>query len=160
MCVPHRPVAAFDATPAGTCGQVCRVPSALATDGVSAGLDCDGGGFVVIDSLPVTACIGLDFGEVRSLDPVVIRMASSPSACGTSCSGNGNCGSGHSAIVFYGQEKGVYELAEEIPVEPTLKDYRFSFRLAARYVIVCRNGSGPFRDDLVVDSVTSFGPCP
>ena len=31
--------------------------------------------------------------------------------------------------------------------------------IAARYVLVCRDGSGPFRDDVAVDSIRSGRGC-
>jgi hypothetical protein len=112
----------------------------------------------MIDGQPVTSCIGADFGAAIILDPVVIRMRSVASACGTGCSGT-FCGTGRTALVFYGQERGVYEFAQDIPITPTFRDYLVTLRLAARYLLVCRTGGGAFREDVSVDSIASNAAC-
>jgi hypothetical protein len=156
--VPRPPSAVFDATPAGTCGSVCNIARALVGDGVAAGLDCAGGGTVQIDAVHVTSCIGADFGASVTLDPLLLRMRSVASACGTACGGT-NCGTGHTALVFFGQQRGIYEFAAEIPITPNFRDYSVTLGLAARYVLICRTGAGAFRDDVTVDSILSHASC-
>jgi hypothetical protein len=151
------PVTIFDGTPAGTCGNICNPSSALASDGAWAGLDCTGGGATLIDSMNVTACIAADFGSVANLDPVIVRAKSVADACGTACSTY--CNTGDEMLVFYGSTRGVYQFAKAIALAPTFNDYPITLGLAARYILVCRDGSGAFRDDVAVDSILSHGAC-
>jgi hypothetical protein len=123
---------------------------------MAAGLDCTGGGTVLIDGMHVTSCIGADFGAVSDLDPVVIRMRTVANACGTACT---MCGSAETALVFHGRERGIYEFAAEIALSPAFRDYPITLGLAARHVLVCRTGAGAFRDDVTVDSFVSHAAC-
>ena len=41
-----------------------------------------------------------------------------------------------------------------------LSDVKVALGADARYVLVCRTGEGPTRDDIVVDSVRSEASCP
>jgi hypothetical protein len=151
------PVTVFDATPAGTCGSVCTASNALASDGAWAGLDCTGGGFATIDGVDVTACIAADFGTVVNLDPVIVRARSIDNACGTACSTG--CNTGDAMLVFYGSTLGVYQYATAVTLVATFNDYPVTLGIAARYVLICRNGSGQFRDDVAVDSIRSGRGC-
>ncbi len=151
------PVTVFDATPAGTCGGICNPFSALVSDGAWAGLDCTGGGATLIDGVNVTACIAADFGSVTNLDPLIVRAKSVANACGTPCTTS--CNSGDEMLVFYGSARGLYQFAKAIALAPTFNDYPITLGLAARYVLVCRNGSGPIRDDVAVDSILSRAAC-
>jgi len=151
------PVTVFDATPAGTCGSVCTASNALASDGAWAGLDCTGGGFSVIDGVDVTACIAADFGAVVKLDPVIVRARSIDNACGTACSTG--CNTGDTMLVFYGSARGLYQYATAVTLVATFNDYPIMLGIAARYVLICRDGSGPFRDDIAVDSIRSGRGC-
>jgi hypothetical protein len=113
---------------------------------------------VQIDGRDVTACVGADFGASVNLDPIVVRMRSVANACGTACTTL--CGTGRTVLVFYGQERGSYEFAEEIALTSAFRDYPITLRLASRYLLVCRDGSGAARDDLTIDSILSHAPCP
>jgi hypothetical protein len=155
-CSPS-PFTVFDATPAGTCGSVCNPFSALASDGAWTGLDCTGGGATLIDGVYVTACIGADFGSVANFDPVIVRAKSVANGCGTACSTE--CNTGDEMHVFYGSTRGSYQFAKTIALAPTFNDYPITLGLAARYVLVCRGGSGPGRDDVAVDSILSPAAC-
>jgi len=42
---------------------------------------------------------------------------------------------------------------------PTFNDYPVTLGVSARYVLVCRGGSGLFRDDVAVDSIRSGRGC-
>jgi hypothetical protein len=155
-CVPT-PVTVFDATPAGTCGTACTASNALASDGAWAGLDCAGTGFSVIDGVNVTACIAADFGAVVNLDPVIVRARSIDNACGTACSTG--CNTGDTMLVFYGSARGMYQYATAVTLVGTFNDYPVMLGVAARYVVICRDGSGAARDDIAVDSIRTGRGC-
>jgi hypothetical protein len=155
-CTPQTPTI-FNATPAGTCGSVCNIDRARVPDGMFAGLECTGGGFVLIDGESVTACIGGDFGAVMDLDPLFIRIASTDNACGTPCTTR--CETGRTALVFHGEERGSLRFAAKIAVEPTAQDFRITLGRRSRFVVVCRSGSGAHRDDISVDSIVSRAAC-
>ena len=153
----RKPITAFDATPAGTCGSVCTAANAVVSDGAWAGLDCTGGGSALIDNVAVTACVAADFGAVVNLDPVIISARSIGKACGTGCSTG--CNTGDEMLIFYGSERGLYQFATTVPLLASFKDYPVMLGLGARFVLVCRDGGGPFRDDIVVDSIRSGHGC-
>ena len=155
-CMPKTPTI-FNATPPGTCGSVCNIDRARVPDGMFAGLECTGGGSVLVDGEFVTACIGGDFGAVMDLDPLFIRMASTENACGTPCSTG--CETGRTALVFHGQERGSLRFAAKIAVDPAAQNFRITLGRTSRFVLVCRGGSGPFRDDIAVDSIVSRAGC-
>jgi hypothetical protein len=149
----------FDATPAGGCGATCNLSSALTTDGAAAGLDCeDPSTAVLIDSINVTACVAADFGAVVNLDPVTIRARAVANACGRACTDE-FCNTGNTMIVFYGNARGVYQWAREVLITRSFADYSLSVNVAARYVVVCRGGSGSHRDDVQVDSIRTGNAC-
>lgn len=158
VCAPKPPAMIFNATPPMTCGVACNPGNALAMDGRMAGLDCNGGGTALIDGKPVTGCVGADFGTVMNLDPVVVWAASVRSACGTACTTQ--CGTGDTALVFHGRVLGQYQFAAEIRVLDEATDYRIRTGATARYVLVCRGGSGSGRDDVAVDAIASRAGCP
>ena len=126
-------------------------------DSVFAGLDCRAEALPVvsIDGEPVCGCLGVDFGAAVNLDPVFIRMRSTPNACGTPC-GGASCNSGHDLLVFEGSP-GAYALHQRIQNIPTVPgDYPIaSLGGPARYIVLCRFAYSPDRDDIEIDSIYS-----
>ncbi|MGZ6091809.1 MAG: hypothetical protein ACXWUG_07285, partial [Polyangiales bacterium] len=106
-CKSGLPVTAFEASP--TAGNVCNPLAILTTDGKVAGLDdLPPGGAGVIDGQNVTGCVGVDFGEALSLDPVIVRAAPAGNACSVSACSGTECGSGDEFRIFRGTKKGSY----------------------------------------------------
>jgi hypothetical protein len=165
-CAPKAPMDAYDATPSGGCGVACAPENVLIADGVNfAGLDCMGGGIgTSLASQPVTGCVGVDFGAITNLDPVVIRMKAVGNACGGNCytppgSPTTQCGTGRVLDVFRGDQLGVYAFVQQIAVASTLSDVTVNLTVPARYVVACRSGAGPARDDVQIDAIWSTA-CP
>lgn len=153
------PTAAFDATPAGGCGATCNLSAALATDGAAASLDCDDpSSAVLIDSVYVTSCVAADFGAVVNLDPVTIRARAVANGCGRACD-DGLCNTGDVMLAFYGTARGVYQWARDILITRSFADYMLNLNVAARYLVVCRGGSGASRDDVQIDSIRTGNAC-
>jgi len=157
-CVSPKPIAAFDAGQPGTRGQACNSNNVMGVaDSVFAGLDCRVGALDIeyIDGQPVCGCLGVDFGAAVDLDPLFIRMRSTPNACGTPC-GGASCNSGHDLLVFEGGPGGYSYLQTIEHVAAVPGDYPIaSLGGPARYIVVCRFAYSPDRDDIEIDSIYS-----
>lgn len=158
---PVSPKKAADATPSSATGIVCHQDGALlANDGVVAGLDHASGGTVatVGSGNTVTSCVSVDFGAGVLLNDATVRLASNPSACGVACTPVTGCGTYDRASIFFSAQPGSanWMFAGHADLKSTLQDFRFLIPQGAmaEYVIVCRNGGGAARDDVVVDAVT------
>ncbi len=158
-CAPLVPIEALDATPTGGCGVTCAFQNVLLADGNFAGLDCVGApGEQMLAGHTVTGCIVVDFGSVRSLDPVVFRLKAVPSACGGNCT-SPDCGTGDQFKVFFGDSLGTYTYLNDFSISSTVSDFQVELGAPARFVVACRTGNGPPRDDVAIDAIWSVA-CP
>jgi hypothetical protein len=150
-CPPMFPVTSFNAS--ANAANACNVTAIRANDRVEAGLDY----YTVsatIDTHLVTGCVGADFGALSHLGHVTVRANSKPSACGAACTLAG-CGTGDVFELFVGSTRGVYRYVGVFAITAIAADYTAVVNADARFVVVCRGGSGSGRDDVGVDSVSA-----
>lgn len=90
------------------------------------------------------------------LNDATVRLAASPSACSIACTTL--CGTYDRATIFFAAlpVASAWTFAGHAELSSTLRDFQFPIPsdVNARYVIVCRTGSGGARDDVIVDAVT------
>jgi hypothetical protein len=152
-CEIEQGISAYDATPGGTAGQVCDEDKALVADADGCGLDCAGAGVADIAGQGVTACVGVDFGNVAHRDPVIVRARAVDKACSVSCSG-ADCDVGKVVAVFFGEQKGSYRFAATVELGAYQRDHAVVLGSPARFVVACRKGWGASHPDVMVDSIT------
>jgi hypothetical protein len=145
-------------------GDTCNADAAVIVDGTAAGLDTKAGALATqIAGQYVTGCIGVDFGADLRRDVVSVRAGTSPKACDEACKPDptDGCGTVDEAHVFYGSDPDAKDLAFADTIHlvgEALLDYPVSIGHVARYVVVCRTGAGPGRDDVRVDGVVATCP--
>jgi len=152
-CPPVEPIDAFDGASVGI---VCTPLNALATDSNFAGLDYDDTGGTNLDSQVVSACVGVDFGNVYVIDSLQIHAKIVAKACSVGCTTE--CGTLNTARVFSGTSQADYAFVATITLSSTNEVHEVPLGVPARYVLVCRPTGGGIRDDIQVDSINS-GAC-
>ncbi|MFB5620041.1 MAG: hypothetical protein ACE5RC_02770, partial [Nitrosopumilus sp.] len=146
-------------------GNACNIDNALTQDGAVAGLDYRRFGFGTggLGILPgtsnfVAGCIAADFGSVQNLGEVTVNGGRDFNACGTGCFAGFCTRASESFSVYQStnlQDNSFVGSSGPLPTSETLDNYSFTLVDPARYVTVCRTGSGPAASDIMVDSVIS-----
>jgi hypothetical protein len=135
--------------PVGIVSNVCSQTSAIAEDSLGAGIAYDG--LAQVAGVHVTGCLQLDFDAVQAVDAVRLSGRGVPSVCGTSCT-SPYCGTGNELILFTGETTDTYEYKGVVPLaNGTFTPDQVSVDADAQYLLVCRTGSGPARNQIELD---------
>jgi len=139
---------------------VCSVGSALAADGVPAGLAYRGdqalSATITLDGQSVTACLDVDFGTIEARAAAVIRYHMPDTICGDTCSGD-YCGTGYEAPVFQSADRTSWKRIGGLEHTTTPREGRLPTAGPWRYLRVCRGGGGNARSNLALDAVLALG---
>jgi hypothetical protein len=141
----------------GGSGKVCNASAATSKNGVGAGLDQPSGGATCQPAFgySASACLQLDFGASYTITQVIVTARYNHSSCGTTCNtATAVCDTNKNFQLYYKiGTSWVFVASQGNTMTKSYKDYPFTVSFGAQYLLVCRNGSGPGRDDVDVDTV-------
>ena len=141
----------------GGTGHVCSANAGIAEDNRGAGLDyAPRFKPQYVDGVAVTGCIRFDFAINRHwlLAGIDVTAKPVPNACGASPCQAPYCGTGGDFVVFRSDNgRGWKHVKTTLVATPNWAEYKILLDQPAPLVMVCRAGSGPARDDVMIDSV-------
>jgi hypothetical protein len=132
----------------------CSVDSILALDGLTAGVDRS----TTIAACPDTwdvvnascGCVAADLGASYLVRTVSMWVAPVTQACGTACTTA--CGTGHDFSAFVADDIAMPTKIQTVTYDgPALGQIDIDVTRSVRYIMICRQGWGPNRDDFAID---------
>jgi hypothetical protein len=145
--------------PSRTGYDVCNATNVLAQDGSEMGIGFTGSGSILVDDVPVTSCVLVEFSGMAALTGTLrVRARTVDAVCASACSG-GLCNTVHSMEVFHSptgtswRHAGPAGAASITGMTDTLADYTVVVDAVMRFALLCRINTSSVRDHLAIDFV-------